>query len=37
MIMCVKKAERLLKKPMPSIDEGINDLIINLKQKNVFE
>ena len=36
MLMCVKKVERLLKKPMPSIDEGINDLIINLKQKNVF-
>jgi len=36
MLMCVKKVERLLKKPMPSIDEGINDLIINLKQKNIF-
>ena len=36
MLMCVKKVEMLLKKPMPSIDEGINDLIINLKQKNVF-
>ena len=34
MFMCVKKIEKLLKNPMPTIDDGINDFIINFKQDN---
>ena len=37
MLMCVKKIEKLLNKPMPKIDEGINDLISNIKQHNILE
>ena len=34
MLMCVKKIEKFLNKPMPKIDEGINDLISNIKINN---
>ena len=34
MLMCVKKIEKFLNKPMPKIDDGINDLISNIKINN---
>lgn len=36
MLMCVKKIEKIFKKPAPSIDDGITNLIINLKNNNAF-
>ena len=36
MLMSVKKIEKILKKRMPNIDKGIEDLITDIKKKNAF-